>query len=98
MELTLHENTEEANATLSILSFYYNTLADNFIFYSSLQPQVYSLKENELITIQSFIHFLKLLDIASTRGDLYNILEKLDGLVPIPLEDTLNIKNGINYA
>jgi hypothetical protein len=46
MELTFYDNTEDANASLSILSIYYLTLTDHFSFYANLQPQFFTLKEN----------------------------------------------------
>jgi len=51
MNLGFHHNNEDANASLAILSLYLDTLTDYFSFYAALQPQFYSMKENEMICL-----------------------------------------------
>ena len=53
-----------------------------------------------MIIIQSFIHFMKLMDIARSKEEAEmatNCMLEIDG-VTIPFQDTLNIMNGLNYA
>jgi len=73
---------------------------DNFKFYSQLQEQKFRKDENYLITLQSFMDFVKLMDIAKTRDDASAACEcmgEIDDVKP-PFADTLNIMNGLNYA
>ena len=54
-----------------------------------------------MITLQEFVHFIKLMDIAKSQEELALISEQcmneIDG-VQIPFSDTLHIANGLNYA
>lgn len=98
MNLGLHRSEEEFNASLSILSIFHLDLSDHFSFYASLQPQLFRKKQNELMPLQGFLHFLKVMRLASTREEALRLCEALHELIHVPLTDTLNIKNGINYA
>lgn len=55
-------------------------------------------KQNEMISLQGFIHFLKVMKLASTYNEALRIFESLHELIRLPLTDTLNVKNGLNYA
>jgi len=73
---------------------------DNFRFYSSLQEQKFRKEENTMITLQGFIHFLKVMNIAQSRDECSTSTEcmhEIDGVIT-PFTDTLNIFNGLNYA
>jgi len=83
---------------LSILSIFHLDLSDHFTFYSSLHPQLFRKKQNEMISIQGMTHFLKMMRLAGSREEALRIFEALHELVNLPLNDTLNIKNGMNYA
>jgi len=48
--------------------------------------------------LQSFIHFMKVMKLASTHEEAIRIFESLHELVRLPMQDTLNLKNGLNYA
>jgi hypothetical protein len=50
--------------------------------------------------LQGFFHFLKIMDLATSPTDVIRIYEKISEIegLTTPVEDTLNIKNGINYA
>lgn len=98
MDLNFHSSLEDANAALSIFSLYYDTITDYFSFYASLQPQFYTFKENEFITLQSFMHFLKLFGIATTKDEINLYFQQLNTLIIPPVDNTLNIKNGLNFA
>lgn len=98
MDLNFHQSLEDANAALSIFSLYYETITDYFSFYASLQYQFYKLKENEFITLHSFMHFLKLFGIATTKDEIRIYFQQLDSLIIPPPENVLNIKNGLNFA
>ena len=50
------------------------------------------------MSLQGFTHFLKVMRLAATRDEALRAYEALHELVRLPLQDTLNIKNGINYA
>jgi hypothetical protein len=43
-------------------------------------------------------HFLKMMRLAGSKEEALRIFEALHELVNLPLNDTLNIKNGMNYA
>ena len=98
MNLALHRSDEDFNSTLSILSIFHLDLSDHFQFYSSLQPQIFRKKQNEQISVQSFIHFMKVMKLASSHSEALRIFESLHELIRLPLQDTLSIKNGLNYA
>jgi len=73
---------------------------DNFKFYSQLHEQKFRKEENILVCLQSFMHFVKLMDIARSREDATAACEcmgEIDDVKP-PFMDTLNIMNGLNYA
>jgi hypothetical protein len=55
-------------------------------------------KENSLITLQSFMHFLKLMGLATNKEELMRACENLTDMLKFPLQDTLNIRNGITYS
>ena len=102
MNLSFHKEEEDFNASMSFLSIYHLELHENFTFYSKQFSQVYEHRsENEMIVLQGFFHFLKLMKLATHSRDVKhlfeNTLNEIDG-VSIPLEETLNIKNGLNYA
>lgn len=97
MNLNFHKNTEDANASLAILSLYLDTLTDYFQFYAALQKQSFNQKENHFINLQSFFHFLKLFKFCSSKEEIASLAQKLEDSIT-PLEDTLNIMNGINFA
>lgn len=50
------------------------------------------------MSIQGFVHFLKVMRLANSREEALRICEALHELIHVPLTDTLNIKNGLNYA
>jgi hypothetical protein len=56
--------------------------------------------ENKMITLSSFIHFMKIIGIAASRDEVSaasEAMKEIDG-VNLPFGDTLNILNGLNYA
>lgn len=50
------------------------------------------------MSLQGFVHFLKTMRLTHTRDEALRICEALHELIHVPLSDTLNIKNGLNYA
>jgi len=53
-----------------------------------------------MIVLQGFFHFVKLMNLASSPREIvemFQTLQLIDGVL-LPVEDTLNIKNGMNYA
>jgi len=86
---------------MSFLSIYHGDLAENFQYYASVfEPYYLNRKENELIPLQGFFHFMKLMNLASSIKqvvEIFNTLSEIEG-IQIPIEDTLNVKNGMNYA
>lgn len=53
-----------------------------------------------MITLSSFVHFMKIMGIAASRDEVTNAsdaMKEIDG-VNLPFGDTLNILNGLNYA
>ena len=100
MNLGFHTGEEDFNASMSVLSIYHQDLMDNFRFYSSLQEQKFRKEENTMITLQGFVHFLKVMKIAESRDECSTSTEcmhEIDGVIT-PFTDTLNIFNGLNYA
>jgi hypothetical protein len=63
-----------------------------------LQPQIFRKKQNELISLQGFLHFLRVMRLAESREEALRICESLHELIRLPLQDTLNVKNGLNYS
>ena len=51
-----------------------------------------------MISIQGFIHFLKVMKLAGSYNEALRIFESLHELIRLPLQDSLSIKNGLNYA
>ena len=100
MNLGFHTGEEDFNASMSVLSIYHQDLMDNFKFYASFQDQKFKKEENMMIDLQSFTHFMKLMDIATSRDEASaasECMHEIDG-VQIPFADTLNVMNGLNYA
>ena len=57
----LDENMEEDNnVCLSTLCLFYQDLYDIFLFYTNLVPQFTTSPENYFITLQEFVHLLKI--------------------------------------
>ena len=50
------------------------------------------------MTLQGFLHFLKVMGLANSRQEFMRLCECLHELIHLPLSDTLNVKNGLNYA
>lgn len=100
MNLGFHTGEEDFNASMSVLSIYHQELMDNFKFYSSLQERKFQKEENTMISLQSFVHFMKIMQLAHSKDEASATVEcmhEIDG-VQIPFADTLNIMNGLNYA
>jgi hypothetical protein len=100
MNLGFHTGEEDFNASMSVLSIYHQELMDNFKFYSNLTEKKFNKDENTMICLQTFVHFMKLMDFAKTKDEASSASEcmiEIDG-VNIPFADTLNILNGMNYA
>ena len=51
-----------------------------------------------MIILQSYIHFLKVMNLCQTRQEFMHITECLHEIIHPPIQDTLNVKNGLNYA
>jgi len=86
MNLGFHTNEEDFNASMSVLSIYHQELMDNFRFYSNILEQKFRKEENTMICLQSFIHFLRLMDIAKSRDEAISAtdcMHEIDG-VTIP--------------
>jgi len=67
MNLSFHKHEEDFNASMSFLSIYHLELMENFKYYVNHFAQVYeNRKENEMIVLQGFFHFLKLMKLASS--------------------------------
>lgn len=108
MNLSFHKETathnceEDFNASMSTTSVYHLELYENFEYYASHFEQEYQKrKENEFIVLQGFFHFLKLMKMVQAQSDItdlfHNTLVEIEGVMT-PLEDTCNVKNGMNYA
>ena len=56
------------------------------------------MKENEVITMQSLFHFMKIFRLFDNKADMYDCLQRLEDTIKMPIDDTLNEHNGINFA
>jgi len=100
MTLSFHEKPEDFNQSMSFLSIYHLELEQNFLYYSKLFEEHYHHPANAQVVLQGFFHFLKIANLAKSREDtiqLFQGLHQIEG-VTLPVEDTLNIRNGLNYA
>lgn len=100
INLSFHKEEDDFNASMSTLSIFHTELAENFSHYAQVFNQQYERKENKLIVLQGFFHFLKMMKLASRTKevlDMFETLMEVDG-INMPVEDTLNIKNGLNYS
>ena len=44
------------------------------------------------------MHFLKVLGLVQSKDDLGKVFDALSDLLKFPLQDTLNIRNGLSYS
>jgi len=51
-----------------------------------------------MISLQGLIHFFKVMNLATSRQDFMRVCECLHELINLPITDSLNVKNGVNYA
>ena len=73
---------------------------DNFKYYSGFHEQKFNKEENLYIIWQSFLHWMRIMQIASTREEATvtaQCMEEID-FVQIPFQDTMNVNNNLNYA
>lgn len=85
---------------MSVLSIYHQELMDNFKFYAGLHEQKFHKEENLNIIWQSFLHWMRIMEIARSREEATNTTEAMTEIdfVNIPFQDTLNVNNSLNYA
>ena len=101
MDLYFHKQEEDFNASMSLLSIFHEELHENFRFYASVFDPFYHKNVNEIIPMQGFLNFAKLMNLAQSADELMSFfqqsLHEIDGIY-VPVDDTLNIKGGVNYA
>ena len=101
MDLYFHKQEEDFNASMSLLSIFHEELHENFRFYASVFDPFYHKNVNEIIPMQGFINFAKLMNLAQSADELMSFfqqsLHEIDGIY-VPVDDTLNVKGGVNYA
>ena len=100
MNLYFHKAEEDFNASMSLLSIFHLELHENFKYYASVFDPFYKRRENEMIPLQGFFHFCKLMNLSRSAEEvvgMFTTLQEIDGVV-MPVDDTLSIKNGLNYA
>ena len=100
MNLYFHKAEEDFNASMSLLSIFHLELHENFKYYASVFDPFYKRRENEMIPLQGFFHFCKLMNLARSAEEvvgMFTTLQEIDGVV-MPVDDTLSTKNGLNYA
>ena len=85
---------------MSLLSIYHLELHENFQFYASAFEPYYKRRENEMIPLQGFFNFIKLMRLAQSTSQVIQFFDNLKVIegITMPIDDTLNIKNGLNYA
>ena len=97
-DLPEEEREREASECLAICTTFYEDLFEMFDFYASTHSQVFKKKDNELITLQGFLHFVKAGRFAKSKEELQLLLQNMENAVPTPISDSLNVLNGINFA
>jgi hypothetical protein len=101
MNLSIHKREEDFNASMSILSIYHLELHENFTYYAQPFKGPYSRIENELIPLQGLFNFCKVMRLATRSSEVLKYyqmtLKDIEG-VNAPPDDTLNVRNGLNYA
>ena len=60
---------------MSVLSIHHQELMDCFRFYSQLQKQIYNKDENKFVLLQAFMHFMRIMKIASSKEQAANATE-----------------------
>lgn len=70
MDLYFHKQTDDFNASMSLLSIWHLELHENFKYYGSVFEPPYKRKENEIIPMQGFFHFAKLIGLAHSAEEL----------------------------
>jgi hypothetical protein len=75
MNLGFHQGEEDFNASMSVLSIYHQELMDNFKYYSGMHEQKFQKDENLYVIWQSFLHWMRVMDIAHTREEATNTAE-----------------------
>ena len=101
MDLYFHKQEEDFNASMSLLSIFHEELHENFQFYEAVFDRFYHKDVNAIIPMQAFFNFAKLMNLASSADELMGFfngsLREIDGIY-VPIDDTLNVKGGMNYA
>jgi len=101
MDLYFHKQEEDFNASMSLLSIFHLELHENFRYYESVFQPFHRRKENATIPLQGFFHFCKLMNLANSAEEMMSFfqisLHEIDGMF-VPVDDTLNVKGGMNYA
>ena len=101
MDLYFHKQEEDFNASMSLLSIFHEELHENFQFYEAVFDRFYHKDVNAIIPMQAFFNFAKLMNLASSAEELMSFftqsLHEIDGIY-VPIDDTLNVKGGMNYA
>ena len=69
MDLYFHKQEEDFNASMSLLSIFHLELMENFKYYASVFEPFYNREENEMIPLQGFFHFLKLMNLAGSAEE-----------------------------
>jgi hypothetical protein len=86
---------------MSFLSIYHEELEQNFLYYSdTFNKGMYKHPVNSQIVLQGLFHFMKHADLAKSPTEvtqLFQTLAQIEGVEPV-VENTLNLKNGMNYA
>lgn len=77
MTLSFHTKTEDFNQSMSFLSIYHLEIEQNFMHYSSHIVPHFNHPANQQITLQGFFHFLRLMDLASSREEVMQIMQTL---------------------
>lgn len=97
-ELPEEEREREASECLAICTTFFEDLLEMFEFYAATHSQVFKKRDNLLITLQGFLHFLKAGRLAKSKEELGLLLSHMESAVPTPIADSLNVANGINFA
>ena len=71
----LHRLEEDFNASMAVLSIHHQELMDYFRFYSQLNHQMFHRDENKFILLQSFLHFMRVMNIAKTKEEASTVTD-----------------------
>lgn len=101
MDLGFHQSEDDFNISMENIIFVnHQELLENFEFYTGLCRQTFQSEKNFLINWQCIMHWIQTFNIAKTKEECMAICNGLQeiSMVKLPFQDTLNMRNSLNYV